>query len=150
MTNILISILETVLLVIALSVDSFIASFAYGTSKIKIRFISVLILSGICSLTFALSLFLASFLSRLISSPATKIFCFLILLILGIVKLFDSSIKSIIRKHKGITKQLKFSMFSVNFILNIYADPEDADADYSRVLSPNEAVSLAIALSLDG
>lgn len=112
MTNILISALETMLLAAALSVDSFIASFAYGTGKIKIPFVSVFIF--------------------------------------GLIKLFDSSIKSFIRKHKGIRKQLRFSMFSLNFILNIYADPEDADTDSSRDLSPREAVSLAIALSLDG
>lgn len=112
MTNILISALETMLLAAALSVDSFIASFAYGTGKIKIPFVSVFIF--------------------------------------GLIKLFDSSIKSFIRKHKGIRKQLKFSMFSLNFNLNIYADPEDADTDSSRDLSPREAVSLAIALSLDG
>lgn len=150
MTNIIISVLETILLVVALSVDSFIASFAYGTNKIKIPFISVLIISVICSLFLALSLFLASVISPVLPPLATKILCFLILFILGVIKLFDSSIKSLIRKHRGITKQLKFSMFSLNFILNIYADPEDADTDSSRDLSPYEAVSLAIALSLDG
>jgi putative sporulation protein YtaF len=98
----------------------------------------------------ALSLFLASVISPVLPPLITKIFCFLILFILGVVKLFDSSIKSVIRKHKGVTKQLKFSMFNLNFILNIYADPEDADTDRSRDLSPYEAVSLAIALSLDG
>lgn len=150
MTNILISILETALLAVALSVDSFIASFAYGTNRIKIPFISVLIISVICSLTLALSLFLASVISPILPPLATKIFCFLILFILGVIKLFDSSIKSAIRKHKGIMKQLKFSMFNLNFILNVYADPEVADTDCSRSLSPYEAVSLATALSLDG
>ncbi|MGI5850439.1 MAG: manganese efflux pump, partial [Christensenellales bacterium] len=85
-----------------------------------------------------------------IPSYITKLFCFLILIILGIIKLFDSSIKTLIRKHKGLNKQLKFSMFNLNFILNIYANPEEADVDYSYVLSPLEAVSLAIAVSLDG
>lgn len=150
MTITLMSILETALLVVALSVDSFIASFAYGTNKIKIPLISVLIINVICSLTLALSLFLASIISPLIPPMVTKVFCFVILFILGFIKLFDSSIKTLIRKHKGLKKQIKFSMLSLNFILDIYADPEDADADYSRELSPLESVSLAIALSLDG
>jgi putative sporulation protein YtaF len=34
--------------------------------------------------------------------------------------------------------------------LNIYADPQKADSDYSRVLSSLEATSLAVALSIDG
>ncbi|MFR7949564.1 MAG: manganese efflux pump [Acutalibacteraceae bacterium] len=41
-------------------------------------------------------------------------------------------------------------MFSLKFILDVYADPEKADRDGSRVLSPAEAASLAVALSLDG
>lgn len=150
MTNILISTLETVLLVVALSVDSFVASVAYGTNKIRIPFVSIMIISVICSLTLALSLFIASVISPVLPPLITKLFCFFILFILGVIKLFDSSIKSLIRKHKGITKQLKFSMLNLNFILNIYADPEDADTDCSRDLSPYEAISLAVALSLDG
>jgi len=39
---------------------------------------------------------------------------------------------------------------SLNFILNIYADPEMADKDDSRTLSYSEAFSLALALSIDG
>ncbi len=150
MADILISVLETALLAAALSVDSFIASFGYGTGKIKIPFVSVLIISVISSSVLALSLFIASAISPALPPLATKLICFFILFISGVIKLFDSSVKSMIRKHKGIKKQLKFSMLSLNFILDIYADPEDADIDSSRDLSPREAVSLAIALSLDG
>ena len=35
-------------------------------------------------------------------------------------------------------------------MLSIYADPEKADRDQSKTISPAEAASLAIALSLDG
>ena len=38
----------------------------------------------------------------------------------------------------------------MQFILTIYADPIKADADFSRILSPAESFSLALALSLDG
>ncbi len=69
--------------------------------------------------------------------------------LLGVVKLFDSAIKMRIRKHK-IDRQVKFSFLSLHFILNVYADPQKADADQSRVLSPLEAVSVSVALSLDG
>lgn len=36
------------------------------------------------------------------------------------------------------------------FVLSVYADPENADTDDSRSISPKEALSLAAALSLDG
>ena len=37
----------------------------------------------------------------------------------------------------------------MRFILNIYANPEKADSDHSRILSPSEAAYLVVALSLD-
>lgn len=139
---------ETLLLVTALSVDSFVASFAYGANKIKIPFISVSIISIICSVILVISVFLGSIVKPLIPEPQT--ICFVILFILGIIKLFDSSIKTFIRKHNDLNKQLKFSLFNLSFILNIYADPQNADCDLSRELSPIEAAPLAIALSIDG
>ncbi len=46
---------ELMVLLMALSVDAFIASFAYGVSSIKIPWVSVLILAGVSSLVLALS-----------------------------------------------------------------------------------------------
>lgn len=37
-------------------------------------------------------------------------------------------------------------MFNLNFILNIYANPDDADFDQSKTISSSEALSLAFAL----
>ncbi len=144
------SAMEAALLVIAVSTDTFFASFAYGTNKIRIPIFSVLIINIICTAVLALSVLLGSIIGPLIPSSITTAICFSILLVLGISKLFDSSIKSLIRKHEGLSKEIKFSMFNLNFILNIYADPQKADKDCSRVLSPLEATSLAVALSLDG
>lgn len=70
--------------------------------------------------------------------------------LLGVAKLCDSAIKTLIRRHKRMHRQVSFSVFSLKFILDVYADPEKADRDGSRVLSPAEAASLAVALSLDG
>jgi ATP-dependent Lon protease len=50
----------------------------------------------------------------------------------------------------NIKKEIRFALFNFKFILNLYADPEKADVDASKSISPTEAVSVAIALSLDG
>ena len=142
--------LEALILVTALSIDAFVASFAYGTNKIKIPFLSTIIISAVCSTILAISLIIGSILSDYIDSNITIAISFVIMFLLGIIKLFDSSIKALIRKNKNFKKEYKFSLFSLNFIINVYADPEKADKDKSRMLSPVEAVSLAIALSLDG
>ena len=143
------SLLEAFLLVAAVSLDAFVASFAYGTNKIKIPVSSLAVISVICSGMLAISLFFGSLLTPYLPQGVTTGISFSILFLLGVVKLFDSAIKMRICKHK-IDRQVKFSFLSLHFILNVYADPQKADADQSRVLSPLEAVSVSVALSLDG
>ncbi|MFR1232224.1 MAG: hypothetical protein ACLSCQ_00520 [Evtepia gabavorous] len=75
--------------------------------------------------------------------------CFLLLAGLGIVKIFDSSLKALIRRHRDLHRQWQFSAFHFRVILNIYANPEQADQDRSGALSVGEATALAVALSLD-
>lgn len=146
----LFSILEALVLVVALSVDAFVASLAYGTNKIKIPFRSVVVISLVCSAMLALSLAVGSLVRPFLPPGLTNLLCFAILFVLGAVKLCDSTIKSIIRKKQQLKKELSFSFLHLSFILCVYANPEQADLDASKTLSPAEAASLALALSLDG
>ncbi|MCL2486216.1 MAG: manganese efflux pump, partial [Oscillospiraceae bacterium] len=88
-------------------------------------------------------------LRRVIPGWLTAALCFVILTVLGIAKLLDSATKALIRKRGKMQKELHFSMLNFRFILRLYANPEEADADHSMDLSPAESVSLAVALSLD-
>jgi putative sporulation protein YtaF len=140
--------LEIFLLVIALSIDSFVASFAYGANKIKIPILSVAVINIICTLVLGISLFLGSAIGSYIPASLTKIICFSILFLIGLIKLFDSTSKSFIKKN-NINKEINFSMFNLSFILQIYVNPENADKDLSKSLSVKESVALALALSMD-
>lgn len=141
---------EAVILASALSLDAFVASFAYGSKHITIPFKSVQVINFICSGITGLSFLAGGLLMHYIPHQLTVFISFIILFVLGMIKLLDSTAKSIIRKYNHIHKKIAFSLFSFNFILNLYANPEDADIDNSKTLSPMEAVSLATALSLDG
>ncbi|MCL2637019.1 MAG: sporulation membrane protein YtaF [Oscillospiraceae bacterium] len=142
---------QALLLVFAVSADAFASSFAYGAKKIIIPFSSVMVISAVSAAFLAVSLFAGNFFRGFLSEETAGILCFFILFFLGLVKLLDNAVKSFIkRRNKSINGQLKFKLLNINFILNIYANPEDADEDRSKVLSPAEAVSLSIALSLDG
>ncbi len=112
--------LEAALIALALSVDSFVAAFSYGASKIKIPFSSVGIISVTSSLITGLSMLTGSFVKDYIPSGFTTLLSFGILFLLGVLKLFDSS------------------------------QPKNADKDHSQSISPKEALSLSAALSLDG
>jgi putative sporulation protein YtaF len=144
------SVLEALLIVTALSIDAFVSGFAYGANQIKIPIPSILVMNLICSGTLALSLLFGTLLSNWLPPALTLAICILLLLGLGITKIFDSTIKALIRKHQSFQKKIQFSAFHMGFILNVYANPEKADRDHSRVLSPSEAAFLALALSLDG
>lgn len=148
MNHLLLTILESILFITALSTDAFVASLAYGSNKIKIPFFSMQVIAGICTGILAISLLLGTFLSSYLSAELLKFISFFILFIMGVIKLMDNIIKSIIDKH-SINKSIKFSLLNLNFILNVYANPKEADLDQSKTLSPREAVSLAVALSID-
>lgn len=145
----LITILEAMILSASLSIDAFIASFAYGSNKIKIPFTSVQIINIVCSFILGLSILAGTILRQYISHGFAVMIWFVILFTLGVVKLLDSITKSIIEKYNNFSKEMKFSMFNFKFILHLYANPEDADIDLSKTISPMEAISLAFALSLD-
>ncbi len=144
------AVLPALLLALASSVDAFAASFSYGTARIEIPRTSLLAVSAICALTLALSHLLGGLLAPFLPQELTRSLGVLILAILGLCKLFDSSLKRWIRKRCGRSREFRFSALRLHFILQIYADPEEADADDSRILSPKEAAALAAALSLDG
>lgn len=112
--------LEAAAISLALSVDSFIAAFSYGTSKIKIPLSSVGIISVTGSLITGLSMLAGSFVKDFIPPGFTTLLSFGILFLLGVLKLFESS------------------------------EPANADKDNSHSISAQEALSLSAALSLDG
>lgn len=141
--------IEALILILALSVDTFVASFAYGTDRIKIPIVSILIINTLCSVILVIFLLLGNLLSPIVPQHFISFLCFFILFALGLLKLFDSSIKIFIRKLQNATKNVHFSLKSLQFILTIYAKPQSADSDQSATLSPTESISLGIALSLD-
>ena len=143
-------IFEAALIASSLSLDAFAAGFAYGSNKIKISFLSVQIINIICSAIIGISFLAGNVIKDYIPNWVTATVCFIILFTLGIIKLLDGITKSIIRKHAGLNRELKFSLFNISFILKLYADPESSDIDSSKTISSIEAASIALALSLDG
>ena len=145
-----ITILEAALIASAISLDSLVAGFAYGTNKIKINLRYVLLINLICCMMIGVGFFFGAILKDYISEGAAAIASFTILFLLGIVKILDGFTKSLIKKYTDLSREIKFSIFNFSFILKLYADPKASDADLSKNISVSEAASIAIALSLDG
>lgn len=140
--------LSALLLVLAVCIDAFATSVSYGMGKIKIPFFSALIISLIGTSFLAFSIFCARILSSFINPQTCVILSVILLIFLGITNLFQNSLKSLLRKHKG-QKNVSFSLFDISFVIEIFLDETKADIDNSKTLSPKEALALAIALSLD-
>ena len=141
--------MEAVLLVLTLSLDAFVASLAYGANKIKIPLKCIIIIDLICAAFLTISIFFGTLIKRLFPENIATIISFVILFFLGIYYLFESIFKSYIQKNSKFNKELKFKLFSIWFIINVYVDETKADLDDSKNLNPKEALYLASALSLD-
>ena len=140
------TIIEALLLVTALSIDTFISSLAYGTNKIKIPFSSAMIINIICSLFLAVSILLGEFFEPYVSENLIQLISFFLLFSLGTIKLFNKKIKELF----NYLKQISLKQSKVNFFMNIYTNPEKADLDTSKSLSSKEAIWLALTLAVDG
>lgn len=139
-----------ILLVTALCLDAFTASLAYAINKTRIPFLSMTVISLICTTVLAISLGIGSAAKQIIPVNITGIICFIILFGIGIIKCFECFLKRYILKNQKSAKRIKLKLFDVYFVLMVYADNIKADIDNSKVLSSKEAVYLALALSLDG
>lgn len=141
--------LESLILVLSLCIDTFVASIAYGTDRIKIPVPSALIINGVCSSFLAISLFLGSLFKDVLSPSFASNLSFSLLMILGVYRLFESFFKTYIHKVSNIGSPLTFKVFDFKFVLEIYANETKADYDKSKILTSKEALYLATALSLD-
>lgn len=144
------TLLEAAVLALTLSLDSFAAGLAYGSNYIDVPFISIQIISFICSCIVGISFLLGYAVKSFIPGWLIQGICFVTLLIMGLIKLLDGIMKNIIRRHVKFEHKVAFSAFNINFLLTLYADPEASDFDKSKSISAMEAVSLSLALSLDG
>lgn len=140
---------EALILVLSVSIDSFLASISYGTSKIKIPLRSALIIDIISSSMLGISLIIGGILQNYISLNIAKVISFVVLFFLGFYRLFESLLKSYINKKSKEVSPFKFKLFDFNFVLQVYANEIKADFDKSKNLSSKESIYLAFALSLD-
>jgi putative sporulation protein YtaF len=141
--------LESLLLVSSLCIDSFVASIAYGTSKIQIPLLSRIIINLVCTLTLGCSLFIGSIFKSFLPGNLPSILGFLLLMTIGIYRLFEYIFKAYILKCSKSNSPLTFKIFDFQFILQVYADEIKADFDNSKCLNVKESFYLALALSLD-
>lgn len=131
----------------AASLDGLSAAFAYSASGIRVPLSSLGVIGAVCGLVTGVAFGLGEQLGQYSALLATL--GGVLLLGMGLFKLGEGSVKHLIRQavHRG---EIAFSVRDTRFILAVYADPVQSDADRSGHLTAREALVLALALSADG
>lgn len=136
---------------IALSLDAFSAGFAYGLRRIKIPLVSYCAL--ICASMFivGLSVFFGSAVAQIIPPVWGEKLGGMILLGIGLWWLFRprKNNKNINQEDQKIKKIVELRLASLAVIIQIFEEPVCADIDASGVISIQESLFLAFALSVD-
>lgn len=136
---------------IALSLDAFSAGFAYGLRRIKIPLVSYCAL--ICASMFivGLSVFFGSAVAQIIPPVWGEKLGGMILLGIGLWWLFRprKNNKNINQEDEKVKKVVELRLASLAVIIQIFEEPVCADIDASGVISIQESLFLAFALSVD-
>lgn len=148
-----------ILFALALSFDGFGVGLSYGIRRIRIPFLSMLIIAFCTVFSMGSAVIFGDTLMSLLSFIPAKWLAAGILLGLGGFQLLRAMIHAIkgeanqkavpvgsIALREPIVK-LEFKLLGV--IIQVLKAPEHADLDGSGVISPNESILLGIALSLD-
>lgn len=135
------------MLVVALSLDSFLASLAYGAQKIHIPIRSTILIAGIGTAFLGISLYTAGLIQNVLQPQYCVILSFTIFFLMGLSALFQGTIKQFLKHCNSRKVSFRYSGFA--FVLDVYIDETKADIDHSKELSMKEAAYLAIALSID-
>ena len=144
------ALLSAFLLSASVSADALAVGFSYGASRIHVPLRSLLMIAAICTAVTGGFVCLGTIALPIIPPAMESILSVCLLCGVACIRLCDSTVKQLIRRHPALSRQLQFRVFDLRVILHICTDSTAADSDHSKTISVKEAVALALALSLDG
>ncbi|MEG0314182.1 MAG: manganese efflux pump [Erysipelotrichaceae bacterium] len=137
--------LNILILVIALCIDTLLVAIIYSIKNIKVPIISQLIIAFNGAFFLCIALILSRIILFIIPYDICKTISIIILLVIGIYTILQFKFKKYLKEHEV----LKLSLSSFNLVISIYADETKADLDQSKILTAIEAFYLSLALSID-
>lgn len=140
---------QVIILCLAVCTDAFVASICYGADGIRINVKKMGIMNGIGSVFLGAALLFGGLLRQLVPDSLTRAVCFVSLFLLGVLRLSDSLIRSLVCRLRRKPRDFSFSFSGLRFLLTICQDPAAADRDHSRTLSVKETVCFGTAMSFD-
>lgn len=141
---------------LALNLDSFGAGVAYGTRKIQVPPLSLLIISLISMAAISISMLAGKILLPYLPPEAAHRTGGVILLCIGLWVLFQArKTEHFPREEKAVAEQapdpkiVEIRIRPLGMVVQILSEPARADLDRSGVITPGEAVLLGLALAMD-
>lgn len=135
--------LASLLFAVSANVDNFSVGISYGIKKIRIGYLSNLLIAAISALGTFLSMYVGKLISKVIPLNIADMLGGLILLTLGLWQIIEFLVNNHIIKPKTSYKN---NGMNCETILN---NPEIADKDKSGCIDIKESVSLAFALTIN-
>lgn len=139
---------KEIILAVIVSLDTYFVAYAYSISGIKIPVLSAFAISLISSSILGISLKFSELISLFISDDICCIFGFIVLIIIGVITVFKSAVRALIKKLSD-KDSFSLKMNNIGIIVKLYLDDTAADFDKSKSLSLYEAAALALAGSVD-
>lgn len=150
--------LSIIVLAFSSSIDSFGIGITYGLRKTNLTRFAKFILFMISIIITSISIFVGNKLTLIFTSNFTKLLGSLILIIMGIVIIFqiinskeknNSSINNETNKNANQCLENQFFIKFLGITVQIIKDPISSDIDNSNNIDTKEAIYLGIALSID-
>lgn len=139
----------TLLLALAVSLDGLGVGFSYGLRRLKLPWVS-LILIALISTTVSFASLAVGKLSSIFFKPVlVQKLGALLLLILGLEMILEAYLQARGEKLEENHILIKVRVPRLGVAIAILQEPHQADRDLSGTISPGEALTLGLALALD-
>lgn len=143
--------LESILIAIAICIDSFALGITYGIRKIKIPKIAILTINLVTICTLGITVFFGQIIRQFISHFTASFISSIILICLGSFLMLEGYIKHLIgiRAALGDQKLVNLHIPKLGIIIDIAFDVTKADLDISGDINIKEAMYIGFILSID-
>ncbi|MDQ0208089.1 sporulation membrane protein YtaF [Alkalicoccobacillus murimartini] len=144
--------LTLLVLAFALSLDSYGVGMTYGLRKVKIPFLSLLLIACCSGFSILIAMIVGKTLFSYIPPDWAEATGAVLLIAIGLFTLWQvyaptSKKKAPVRKKKE--NRISFQLRIFGFVIHVLREPLEADMDDSGTITGREAFLLGIALSLD-
>lgn len=145
------NIIQSLLIAIAVCIDSFAIGISYGIKNINFSKKSLVIINLVTVALLAVSMLLGNLLQKVISNNLAAIVSFIVLVGLGSSTILEGYIKQLIRVRKEVSdnRLARIRLSKLGIVINVQIEANDGHKEIKEGINSKEALYLGMLLSLD-